>query len=46
MELADGTHSNNVALKHGDSEVILTDVNGVPVKEHCSFLPIHKIYFL
>ena len=32
MELADGTRCNNVALKHGDAEVILKDVNGKPVK--------------
>ena len=32
MELADGTRCNNVALKRGDAEVILKDVNGKPVK--------------
>ena len=32
MQLADGTRSNNVALKRGDAEVILKDVNGEPVK--------------
>ena len=32
MELADGTRSNNVALKREDAEVILKDVNGESVK--------------
>ena len=32
MELADGTRSNNVAIKRGDAEVTLQDINGRPVK--------------
>lgn len=32
MELADGTRSNNVAMKRGDAEVMLRDMNGRPVK--------------
>ena len=32
MELADGTRHNNVAVKRGDAEVMLKDVNGRHVK--------------
>ena len=32
MELADGTKTKNVAVKRGDAEVILKDVNGRHVK--------------
>ena len=32
MELADGTRSNNVALRREDAEVIFRDVNGEPIK--------------
>ena len=51
MELANGKRHNNVAVKYGDAEVMLKDVNGRHVKgvlKDALFIPFYPqdIFFL